>query len=43
MTVALESAHAIWAGFNLAKTLPKESDLVIVSVLSSHPECVTDL
>ncbi|KAF8921028.1 bifunctional tryptophan synthase TRP1 [Mucidula mucida] len=26
---ALESAHAIWAGFNLAKTLPKESDLVI--------------
>ncbi|KAF9030811.1 tryptophan synthase [Hymenopellis radicata] len=26
---ALESAHAIWAGFNLAKTLPKDSDLVI--------------
>lgn len=29
--VALESSHAIWEGVRLARTLPKESDIVIVS------------
>lgn len=28
---ALESSHAIWGAVNLAKTLPKGSDVVIVS------------
>lgn len=28
---ALESSHAIWEGVRLAKTLPKDSDIVIVS------------
>ena len=29
---ALESSHAIWEGVRLAKTLPKDQDIVIVSV-----------
>jgi tryptophan synthase len=29
---ALESSHAIWEGVRLAKSLPTDSDLVIVSV-----------
>ena len=29
--IALESSHAIWEGVRLAKTLPKESNIVIVS------------
>jgi tryptophan synthase beta subunit len=29
--IALESSHALWAGVQLAKTLPKETDIVIVS------------
>jgi hypothetical protein len=32
---ALESSHAIWEGVRLAKTLPKESDIVIVRRASS--------
>lgn len=31
---ALESSHAIWEGVRLAKTLPKDQDIVIVSVCS---------
>lgn len=30
---ALESSHALWEGIRRAKTLPKETDLVIVSVV----------
>jgi tryptophan synthase len=33
---ALESSHAIWEGVRLAKTLPKELDLVIVRI-PRHP------
>ena len=29
---ALESSHAIWAGLQLAKTMPKDEDIVIVGV-----------
>ena len=32
---ALESSHAIWEGVRLAKTLPSDSDIVIVSRLPS--------
>ncbi|KNZ80375.1 Tryptophan synthase, partial [Termitomyces sp. J132] len=32
---ALESSHAIWEGVRLAKTLPKDRDIVIVSCLFS--------
>lgn len=28
---ALESSHAIWEGVRIAKTLPKDKDIVIVS------------
>ena len=28
---ALESAHAVWGGLQLAKTLPKDKNIVIVS------------
>jgi tryptophan synthase len=30
-SLALESSHAVWAGVKLAKTLPKDQDVVIVS------------
>lgn len=30
MILALESSHAVWAGVQIAKTLPKDQDLVIV-------------
>jgi len=33
---ALESSHAIWEGVRLAKTLPKELDLVIVRIQNGH-------
>jgi tryptophan synthase len=39
---ALESSHAIWEGVRLARTLPKESDIVIVRFsisLHSSNEC----
>lgn len=28
---ALESSHAIWEAMRIAKTMPKDSDLVVVS------------
>lgn len=31
---ALESAHAIWGGLQVAKTLPKDQDVVIVCAFS---------
>ena len=30
LLVALESSHAIWGGVQLAKTLPKDANVVIV-------------
>lgn len=34
---ALESSHAIWEGVRLAKTLPKDQDIVIVRILPILP------
>jgi tryptophan synthase len=32
LIIALETAHAVWATFELAKTLPKDQDIVMVSL-----------
>ena len=34
--LALESSHAIWEAMKIAKTLPKDQDLVVVSHLSIY-------
>lgn len=34
--IALESSHAIWEAVRLAKTLPKDHDIVVVSKLTSE-------
>lgn len=31
-TLALESSHAIWEAVNIAKTLPKDHDIVVVGI-----------
>ncbi len=36
MITALESAHAVWGAVQLAKTLPKSHDVVVVSCSSSQ-------
>lgn len=33
--LALESSHAIWEAVRLAKTLPKDQDIVVVSLIKS--------
>lgn len=35
MEPALESSHAVWEGVRMAKTLPKDQNIVIVSDLLS--------
>lgn len=35
LIIALETAHAVWATFELAKTLPKDQDIVMVRSLFS--------
>lgn len=34
--IALESAHAVWGAIQLAKTLPKDSDVVMVCSKPAH-------
>lgn len=34
--IALESSHAIWEAVRLAKSLPKDQDLVVVSHVDLH-------
>ena len=41
--IALESSHAIWEAVRLAKSLPKDQDLVVVSHVDLHLSKISDL
>lgn len=40
---ALESAHAVWATMKLAKTMPKEADIVMVSTALGSPRLIGEV
>lgn len=42
---ALETSHAIWSTVELAKTLPKEANIVMVRLFPTFPQyhCATQL
>lgn len=35
--IALESAHAVWGAVQVAKTLPKDKNVVLVSLPQANP------